>query len=192
MKLTAEQRHGVYRLAYAFTWKGLRERIGCGMDRLHAVRAGADLPDDVAARLIALLTEPEVNRLCRCGVPITPTRFGKAQPRLCPTCQAASKAVERMGRQKREAARAARRQERLCACGSPVATPRSRHCHAHSNTHAPPAVGRVDTYAARVEACPRCGGKIQRDGVLVSCRRRLACGWVDLTSKAIRGHEVTP
>lgn len=186
MKLSTEQRQGVYRLAYALTWKGLRERLGCGMDRLHAIRSGADLPDDVATRLIALLAEPEVNRLCRCGAPIAPTRFGKAQPRLCPTCQDASKAVERMGRQKREAARAARRQERRCACGAPVATPQSRHCHAHSNAHAPAAVGRVSTAAAQAQQCPRCGGPIGRDGVLAFCRRRIACGWVELTSKAVR------
>ena len=232
MKLTTEQRQGVYRLAYALTWKGLRERLGCGMDRLHAIRSGADLPDDVATRLIALLAEPEVNRLCRCGAPIAPTRFGKAQPRLCPTCQAerqakeraarnerkqairaarrqerrcacgapvatprgricptcqdASRALERMGRQKREAARAARRQERQGTCGAPVATPMSRHCHAHSNAHAPAAVGRVSTAAAQAQQCPRCGGPIGRDGVLAFCRRRIACGWVELTSKAVR------
>ena len=77
-------------------------------------------------------------------------------------------------------------------CSEPTSTPNARNCHAHSDRHTPPAVGRVETYAATVAACPHCGGTILRDGRLVSCRRRLACGWVDLTSRAIRGHETAP
>lgn len=71
-------------------------------------------------------------------------------------------------------------------CGRPVGTPQSRHCHHHQDRHTAAPVRRVDTAAASHTTCPKCNGALARDGVLVSCRRRHACGWVELTSRAVR------
>lgn len=147
--------------------------------------------DFVATRLLGVSREDTPpatgTRSCaRCNATV------EAPAKVCATCK---EATYQAREQRKVEARRARGYARKCqhaGCDNAVATPQARNCRAHSNAHAPPAVGRVDTYAARVEVCPRCGGKIQRDGVLVSCRRRLACGWMDLTSKAIRGHGVAP
>jgi len=75
---------------------------------------------------------------------------------------------------------------RLCICGEPTATPRSQRCKEHATYRALSKAGRVPTAAAAVQQCPRCGGPLAHDGVVVACRRRIACGWVELVSRAVR------
>jgi hypothetical protein len=75
---------------------------------------------------------------------------------------------------------------RLPGCSRPVATPASHVCQVHQDHHTPLVIGRTPTHAANVTACPACGGAVKREGTLVSCRRRPACGWSEFVSRAVR------
>lgn len=200
MRLSTDQLLAVRRWAYLLTWKGVRERLGVSAVDLRAIRSGADLTAAVHERVARLAAEEPPPRLCACGAPMPPTRYGtKRQARLCPTCRAASTAA-RAARQA-DAKRATRAQVRpgmrpahlppVCThpgCTAPTATPRSWYCldHGHNHGHGPPPVGSTPTAAADAAVCPRCGGRLGHDGPLVYCRRRHACGWLDLTRRALR------